>query len=111
MFLQSGQLLLDFHGTLKALPVRMSQADAGDLLDKWKRFMVVVEPLDIYVPKFHLMYHCIMRSVWQGNPVLYQTFADESLNKKMKACLRLCHQAAFERMGLVKLAEALSRAR
>ena len=52
-FLQSGRLLLDFHSTLKALPVRLTEADAGGLLDTWKRFMIVVEPLEIYVPKSH----------------------------------------------------------
>ena len=105
----SGQLLLQFLDTLKKCNANVTLLEQQSLLDIWKRFMKVVEPLEMYTPKFHLMYHLVRRLAFQGNALLYQTFVDESLNKTLKKVLRLCHQCAFERMALVKLAEALSR--
>ena len=55
------------------------------------------------------MYHVILRAARQGNPVSYQTFTDEGLNRTLKRVLRLCHQQDFEMTGMMKLELALSR--
>ena len=71
--------------------------------------MKIAAPLGIHVPKTHLMAHLILRTPNLGNPTLYQTFLDESLNKTLKQALRLCHQRRFEHLALLKLNEALRR--
>jgi hypothetical protein len=108
-FLNSGKSLLALLQRMKDCDVNPSFSDQQVLVDMYKRFMKMVEPLEMYTPKFHLMYHAVLRIAFQGNPIQYQTFVDESLNKALKRVLRLCHQQAFERMALVKLAEALKR--
>ena len=75
----------------------------------YKRFVRLTLPLEVATPKFHLMYNVFLRMGEQGNPIRYQTFVDEGLNKTLKSVLRLCHQSAFERMALVKMAETLRR--
>lgn len=55
------------------------------------------------------MYHLVQKAGFQGNPVVYQTFLGENLNRSLKRCLSLCHQRKIEVMGLCKLAEVLGR--
>ena len=107
--LESGRCLLNFVAMLKRAPVVISYSVAGELLDVWKRYMTLVEPFDIYTPKAHLTYHMVLRSMRQGNPWGYNTFFDEGLNKLLKRTLRLCHQATFEFMAMVKFGELLMR--
>lgn len=71
--------------------------------------MTLVAQLEIYTPKFHLMFHLILRTADQGNPVFYATFLDESLNSTLKKALSLGHQANFERLGLMTMDETLRR--
>ena len=107
--LACGQILLSFVSKLKSWPVRLTFAWIGELLDLWKRFCSLAEDLDISTPKVHLMYHLILRSADHGNPWRYHTFLDEGLNRKLKRTLRLCHQATFESMALVKINDLLAR--
>jgi len=65
----AGQALAHFMDTLKEAPAVITPTMCTKLLDIWKRFMMLIEPLEIYTPKAHLMYHLILRSVRQGNPV------------------------------------------
>ena len=73
-----------------------------------RSFELLVEPFEIDLPKNHLLYHIVWRSEWQGNPWTYTCFWDESLNKSLKKCLRLCHQANFERRAFTRIAHILS---
>ena len=81
------------------------------MLDLWKKHMAIMREFTEFVPKHHLMYHAILRADVHGNPWLGNTFLDESLNKELKACCRLCHQATFECTVLVKISEVLKRIR
>ena len=107
--IEGGSRLVGFLEDLKELGPTISITDAQKLLDGWKHWMRVAEELRASTPKAHLMYHLIMRSVRQGNPILYQAFADESLNRTLRDALRLCHQRAFEQLGMLKMAEKLKR--
>jgi hypothetical protein len=78
-----------------------------EICDVWLRHCVLIERLDLYVPKHHLMVHCNHRIGLQGNPWRFTTFLDESMNKELKRVLRLCHQATFETTAMVKLAKHL----
>ena len=109
VYLESGRLCVGLVQRLKELPAVPSVGQSGEVLDMWKSYMRVVEPLWLYTPKAHLMYHLIQRMPFQGNPVTYQTFVDESLNRILKRVVRLVHQANFEPLAMCKLHEALSR--
>ena len=71
--------------------------------------MSVAVELDVCTPKCHLTYHMITRSLYQGNPLRYQVFVDESLNRLLRDTLRHVHQSNFENLGMLKIAEALRR--
>ena len=109
MFIESGELLLRMLDILKSAGSTPGPAEAQTCLDVYKRFVRIIQSLEVATPKFHLMFHVLLRMGFQGNPLRYQTFVDEGLNKTLKRVLRLCHQRAFERMALVKVAEALRR--
>jgi hypothetical protein len=109
LFLDTGRLLISFIDHLKACGPNLNLTEQQHALDLYKHFMKAAEPMESFTPKFHLMFHVILRVGFQGNPILYQTFQDEGLNKVLKRVLRYCHQAAFERMALVKVSEALRR--
>ena len=94
---------------LKEFPRNLTVAQVQLLLDCWKEFVRRGVELEMMVPKCHITYRQITRALWQGNPTTYFTFLDESLNKSLKQCLRLCHQARFETMGLVKMEALLER--
>ena len=85
-------------------------ASCEELVDVWGRHMRLMQDFDVHLPKHHLMVHVTHRARLQGNPWRYTTFLDESLNKELKKVLRLCHQANFETMAMVKLAATLDRA-
>ena len=79
-----------------------------ELMRLWCRYQLLVEPFEIDVPKSHLIFHIIWRAEWQGNPWRYHCFYDESLNKALKRCLRLCHQAHFESRAFVRIEHVLA---
>ena len=75
--------------------------------EKWCRFIELTKSFDFETPKTHLMVHLNDRAKLHGNPWLYTTFLDESLNRELKKVLRLCHQRNFETMGLLKIVTVL----
>lgn len=110
IFLEVGRLLLRFLDIMKTcegyrLPLDRQQ----EMMDVWKSFLSAYKPLGSLPPKAHMVLHVCLRAEFQGNPSRYTTFLDESLNSTLKSVLRLCHQTSFERQGLVKFREALSR--
>ena len=72
------------------------------------RYQMLMEPFGIDVPKNHMIFHINERARHQGNPWNQATFLDESLNKQLKAVLRLCHQCNFETMAYSKIKHVLS---
>ena len=74
----------------------------------WCRFCVLSEGIDVQAPKLHMMTHVTDRQGYQGNAWEYNTFFDESLNQELKRVMRLCHQAHFEPMVLLKLDTVLA---
>ena len=107
--MRSGERLIHFIRMVTAAPMVCDHGHIAEMLDLYKNFMLIAEPLGIYTPKAHLMYHCILRAARQGNPVGYQTFADESLNKTLKRTLRFCHQSNFELLAMLKMERVLAR--
>lgn len=107
--LEAGPFLVGFMLRLQKCGPVISVAEAQDLMDRWKNWMACAEELSAYTPKAHLMYHLILRSLRMGNPVNYSAFTDESLNRTLRDCLRLCHQRNFELLGMLKVTALLKR--
>ncbi len=56
-----------------------------------------------------MLLHVPSRAAWQGSPWAHATWLDESLNKRLKAALRLCHQANFDAAAFARMADVLRR--
>ena len=75
----------------------------------WNRYQILTEPWEIDTPKNHLMFHINHRSEYTGNPWGHNCFEDESLNKLLKRCLRLCHQMNFEQRAFERISHLLAK--
>jgi hypothetical protein len=62
---------------------------------------------NVYIPKFHIVFHLVHRMGWFGNPRLYATWLDESLNRMLKGCCRQTSQATFCRSVLFRMSRLL----
>lgn len=109
LFVRLGRLLHRVRSVLNECGELVPPGRQQELLDLWKSYLTMARPLGSFTPKAHLMIHMILRASALGNPTSYSTFLDESLNSRLKSVLRFVHQANFERLGLLKLNEALSR--
>ena len=72
--------------------------------------MAIIEPLDIYTPKHHMCFHLILRIARHGNPLEYQNFFDEHVNKSFKKVCRNLSQLKFEPMLYRKMKGLLTGA-
>ena len=79
-----------------------------ELTNIWCRYQVLSSIYEMDIPKNHLMFHMNDRARYIGNPWAYAAFLDESLNKKLKACLRLCHQQKFESRAFARISHVLA---
>ena len=75
------------------------------LYDLHKRHMDLMCPTEVYIPKHHLA----ANTWYQGNPLRYQNFYDEALNKTLKAVCRNASQLNFEATVFSKMLELLSK--
>ena len=66
-----------------------------------------MEEDEVYTPKNHLMLHLLRGLRYYGNPNVYSTWFDESLNKTLKARCRETSQATFEASVLYRMRELL----
>ena len=106
--IESGKCLVRFIQLMKQAGPNLNFDERQDLMNVWCRFEFLIETFEIDVPKNHLIYEIIWRSEWQGSPWTYTCFWDEHLNQTLKHCLRLCHQANFERRAFTRIAHVLS---
>ena len=109
VLMAAGQAIHSMVQVMKQSPASLPMQTQQELLDLWKRHMSLMTEFDIFTPKHHLMFHMILRASVLGNPWMYNTFLDESLNKQLKAVCRLCHQVTFESIAILKITEVLKR--
>ena len=109
VLLEAGRNLLLFVERLKAMPTRLEGGHASELMHIYQRFASVIGPLELTLPKIHLMFHVIQRSLWQGNPLLYHCWSDEGANSVLRRVARACHQMTFEDSLLFKFTELTRR--
>jgi hypothetical protein len=67
----------------------------------------LMRPFDLFVPKHHVILHALGEANDKGNPWLYASWLDESLNKVLKGCCRNASQITFEEVVLSKISEVL----
>ena len=72
------------------------------LYDLYKRHMDLMCSAEVYIPKHHLAQHLIANTWYQGNPLRYQNFYDEALNKTLKAVCRNASQLKLRGDGVLE---------
>ena len=107
--LEAGRCLERYIRILKSQGTNMTPDAVQEATMTWVHHLNLIAPFDIFLPKHHLMLHVNHRAILQGNPWMYTTFLDESLNKELKKCLRLCHQSTFEDTAFVRVDQVLKR--
>ena len=75
---------------------------------QWAEHMALMAPMQCFVPKHHRMFRLVFNSMDQGSPSHYSTWADEGLNKTLKAACRHASQLSFERSVLLRMRALLS---
>jgi len=69
----------------------------------------LMAPLQCYVPKHHVVFHLLRNIERQGNPLVYSTWLDESLNKTLKAACKNAAASTFYPGVLLRMRELLKR--
>jgi len=69
--------------------------------------MALMVPFDCFTPKHHIMFHLLAKSGFQGSPMLYATWLDESLNKLLKQGCKNAGSATFYPSVLLKMRDLL----
>ena len=59
------------------------------------------------IKKHRLFWHLLFNIPWHGNPSMYATWEDESLNKSLKMSCRMTSQATFVESVLLRMREQL----
>jgi len=79
----------------------------ADVQVRWFEFynqhLDAIRSFATFVPKHHIVVHMLDKMSYQGNPVYYATWLDESLNKTLKAICRFTSQATFEISVLTRI--------
>ena len=80
-----------------------------EMVNAYKRVLVLLKAFNIFVPKYHLFLHLLIRSREMGDPWYYSTWLDESLNETLKQILRHSSDATFERAAFFRMEHVLKR--
>jgi len=94
--LMSGRAAMEVNRIMHDSPQIMPEADQERLLNVYVRHCVMyLRAGGIFVPKHHLMIHCIQRISYLGNPRFYHCYHDESLNGVVVKIAKSCHRMRF----------------
>ena len=85
----------------------LSDAEQDMAWQHYTRFLSLTSGHELPLPKRHVGLHLLKEIQWFGNPVLYMTWLDESLNKDLKGSCRMVSQATFEKTVLTNFNELL----
>ena len=85
-----------FEETFAKSTRRVSRLEAEQALGSYKRFLRFYhEAGGSMLPKCHLMFHLIQRSLFKGNPKRYTTYKDESFNGVLARIARSSHRRTW----------------
>ena len=71
------------------------------------RHVALMTPFNCFVPKHHIVFHLIRNIGYHGNPLVYATWLDESLNKLLKAACKHAAGPTFYQNVLLKMRDLL----
>ena len=96
LLLRAGNAAMDFDAVLAAHPRAVDAETCGLLFDNYNRFICLSARAQIArMPKCHMMYHMIQRALLKGNPRMYSTYIDESLNGAIARVCRSAHRRGW----------------
>ena len=93
--LEAGEKLVEYMDICQDNPVALTPLAVQRLMDVYKRHLVLMAPVGLFVPGHHLMLHLTHRAFFIGNPSWYATWRDEGHSRDLKRVLRNCHQRFF----------------
>ena len=111
----AGQSALAFDAVLARHGRQIDEGAAEEMLMHYNRFIVLCNRAGLPIlPKAHLMYHCIQRSLEQGNPRTYTTYVDESYNGAIARVCRSVHRrgwawAVYRKLQILETVRAASQ--
>ncbi len=76
-------------------------------MDAYLHHLALMAHFDCFVPKHHIVVHLLRKTGFQGNPMVYSTWLDESLNKLLKAACKNVSAATFYKSVLLKMRDLL----
>jgi len=76
--------------------VNLTEVERKECFRLYNDHMALMSTFCCFKPKHHVIYHILEKSIWFGNPTLYDCWLDESLNKNLKAACRMQSQLTFE---------------
>ena len=92
----AGQSAMSFDAVLARHDRNMTTEASQELFMHYNRFIVLCKRAAVpLLPKAHLMYHAIQRSLTQGNPRTYTTYIDESYNGAIARVCRSVHRRGW----------------
>ena len=75
---------------------KLSRMQCQHLMQHYLRFLTLyLKAGGVWRPKCHLLLHLIQRAMVQGNPRLYSTYRDESLNGVIAKIARSAHRSTW----------------
>lgn len=94
--LRAGKAAMDFDAVMANRPRAIDERTCGMLFDHYNRFICLCDRAGLaLLPKCHMMYHMIQRAVRKGNPRMYSTYIDESLNGVIARVCRSVHRRGW----------------
>ena len=81
----------------------VSKDDQRSVFEFYSRHMALMKAYEVFTPKHHLIWHMLKKIDYQGNPNIYATWLDESLNKTLKKACKDTSQITFETSMLMRM--------
>ena len=104
------EALVQYWRVCQKSPRKLSATEHGSLLSTMTTHLTAIKGLLPYIPKHHLWLHLSEEAGSKGNPVYYDTFVDETLNRLLKQACMGAHQCTFEQTVNCRMKDLLSSA-
>eukprot|EP00959_Pyramimonas_sp_CCMP1952_P238226 4978226-Pyramimonas_sp.AAC.1 len=94
----AGECLVEYMGILRKMPMEVPRAACISLLDLALKHTALMELAEEeFAPKMHVWIHMTLMIPRCGNPRMYSTFVDESLNAVLAGIAACAHRATWHR--------------
>ena len=108
--LAAGRALENTIGLWDSCEWRLTDKDIQKSYDYLTKFLQLTHRFEhMHTPKRHLCTHLLSNLAQHGNPRMYSTWMDESLNKQIKKCCRELSQTTFDIVLLASVKELFKK--